>query len=115
MMPEQETPEREILAELIFNADPENKGVKFYASLTSSFASVQVWATTALAVADALIAAGYRKPEPITEARVEYVAAALRDRSTWPSLHWPSVQCMEHDDVAFAFARAALEASEGKR
>jgi hypothetical protein len=43
------------------------------------------------------------------EELIEAAAKAMQERMTWPSLHWPSVNSIQHDDVAKALAVAALE------
>jgi hypothetical protein len=35
-------------------------------------------------------------------------AKEIRKRATWPSLHWPNVDALQHQDVAEACARAAF-------
>lgn len=53
------------------------------------------------------------EPQPLDEDLVRKVAAAIVKRSTWPSLHWPSIIGVQNVDVAMALARAALEAIGG--
>lgn len=56
-----------------------------------------------------------RLTAPPTEAMVEAAACGIRERSRWPSMHWPSIRGVDHFDTSTALARAALEAAERAR
>lgn len=63
---------------------------------------------------NAILAAGFRQaPTEVTDEMVARAAAALRQRATWPSMHWPDVSGVNHRDVSTALVRAALEAALG--
>lgn len=46
------------------------------------------------------------------DARVEAAAKAIRERSTWPSVHWPNVSGVNHLDTSNALAIAAIAAAD---
>lgn len=48
-----------------------------------------------------------------TPEQVEAAARAMRERSTWPSMHWPDIHGVDHIDTSKALALAALVAAAG--
>lgn len=48
-----------------------------------------------------------------TPEQIEAAAEAIRERSTWPSMHWPDIGGVDHLDTSNALASAALVAAAG--
>lgn len=44
------------------------------------------------------------------EQGIEAAARAMRERTTWPSMHWPNISGVNHIDTSTALTRAAVSA-----